>query len=158
MTSDPPLPCDMAAQQQVLAGKAAEKKNDPIKAMVAYARALELAPEHPVALSSAVAILERTQTSTYKPALAGLIRGVDERSSLVEVVSSAYDVYGAARTGDDSEAETKALGDYEKAVSGLLRTSLPINRLTDILAPKKGQKREAELKKLRTGFLSLLHT
>ncbi len=74
MTSDPPLPCDMAAQQQVLAGKAAEKKNDPLKAMVAYARALELAPEHPVALSSAVAILERTKTSAYKPVLARLIQ------------------------------------------------------------------------------------
>ena len=30
MTSDPPLPCDMAAQQQVLAGKAVEK-SDPMK-------------------------------------------------------------------------------------------------------------------------------
>ncbi len=73
MTSDPPLPCDMAAQQQVLAGKAVEK-SDPLKALVAYARALELAPEHRVALSSAVAILERTKTSTYKPALAELIQ------------------------------------------------------------------------------------
>lgn len=43
----------MAAERQVLAGKAAETKNEPLQAPVAYARFLKLAPEHPVALSSA---------------------------------------------------------------------------------------------------------
>ena len=63
----------MAAEQQLLAGKAAED-SDPLQALVAYARALELAPDHPVALPAAVAILERTRTSEHKPALAQLIR------------------------------------------------------------------------------------
>ncbi|MHC4698933.1 MAG: protein translocase subunit SecD, partial [Planctomycetota bacterium] len=87
-------------------------------------------------------------------ALNELVRGITERSELTESLQSAYDDYVAAGEGDDEAATETALAGYEEAITKLLSTSMPIARLTDILALDKGAKRDAELAKLRDEFPS----
>lgn len=85
---------------------------------------------------------------------AALGRGVTERAALIEALVSSYQAYRAVQEGDDPAATSKASADYEKDMAKLLRTSFPVNRLADVLESTKGDKREAELARMRTEFPS----
>ncbi len=82
-------------------------------------------------------------------ARAALERGVVERAPLSEAVEKAFDDYTAAEASGDDVRISETSTVYEDAMVELLGTSLPINRLTDILALGPGTKRQTELAKLR---------
>ena len=87
-------------------------------------------------------------------ALEGLVRGVTERAPLIAALESAYDEYLAAQDTDDA-ADTEAVSDaYEEAMSELLATSMPVVRLTDVLALDAEAERSEQLRKLREKFPS----
>ncbi|MCO6439070.1 MAG: protein translocase subunit SecD [Phycisphaerae bacterium] len=86
-------------------------------------------------------------------ALDGLVRDVDERKPLIDELKTAFDAYRAAQATGDPEATDAASQKYEVAMGRLLRTSLPVNRLTDILPLPEG-KRTEELDRLRGDFVS----
>ena len=81
--------------------------------------------------------------------LVDLERGITERKSLIEVLITAYDERRVAQEGGDSAAIETARETYEKAMADLLATSLPTVRFTDIVSLSPGDKRDAELNKLR---------
>lgn len=83
-----------------------------------------------------------------------LSRGVAERASLVEALAAADDERSSARETNDSTKIEAATQKYENAMADLLATSMPISRLTDVLALGAGKKRDAELDKLRAEFPS----
>ncbi len=86
--------------------------------------------------------------------LRDLARGVSERVSLIKILTTAFDEHRSAQKGDDPTAIKAASDKYEAAMSDLRATSMPLSRLTDILALPAGDKRDGELKKLRTEFPS----
>ncbi|MBI1827199.1 MAG: protein translocase subunit SecD [Planctomycetes bacterium] len=90
---------------------------------------------------------------TERPAkLAALVHGVPERKALSEAVAIAYDKYHAAQGSNDKPTIDSAAQEYEKSLSALLATSLPLSRLTDVLALQDSGRRTTELAKLRTEF------
>lgn len=86
--------------------------------------------------------------------LAGLERGVTERRSLIGTLVTAYDEQRAVQDSEDSAAVEAARETYEKAMADLLATSLPTGRFEDVVALPPGDKRDAELDKLRAEFPS----
>ncbi len=84
--------------------------------------------------------------------LSAVEHGVQERAPLVAALQSAFDAYTTAQAGGDAAAIATASADYEKAMSDLLATSLPVSRFNDVVALPTGEKRDAELEKLRTEF------
>jgi SecD/SecF fusion protein len=84
--------------------------------------------------------------------LENLIRSVPERKTLFEELVKAYDAQRSAEESGVSDAVESARDAYEKAISDLLATSLPILRLTDVLALTKGQRREEELARIRNQY------
>ena len=90
-----------------------------------------------------------------RPALLDTLkRGVTERTSLIEGLSSAFDASVATQPAGENAETQKASETYEQAMTALLATSLPIHRLSDVLALPEGEKRTSELEKLRTEFPS----
>jgi len=88
------------------------------------------------------------------PAVAALERGVKERKPLLDAVVTAFDAHSAAQVGGEAAAIATASAAYEKAISDLLATTLPLSRFNDVVALPTGEKRDAELQKLRTEFPS----
>jgi len=86
--------------------------------------------------------------------LAALKRGVNEREPLLKAVGETYAAYSAAQQGSDSTATSEAAKAYEEAMSKLLATSLPINRVNDVLALPIGDKRSEEFQRLANEFPS----
>ena len=87
-------------------------------------------------------------------ALAALIRGVPERTSLIETLAEAYAEHQASQESEDSEAQENASEAYEEAMSTLLATNIPINRFTDMLVLPRGEQRDMQLAKLRAEYPS----
>lgn len=88
-------------------------------------------------------------------AVDALAQGVQERKEPLAALVIAFDDYTTAQAGDDAAAQRAASDAYEKAVADVLVTSLPIDRLMDILALSAGKdRREKELQKLRDEFPS----
>ena len=86
--------------------------------------------------------------------LAALERGVKERTPLLDAAMNAFDAHTAAQVGGEAATITTASAAYEKAMSDLLATSLPVSRFNDVVALPTGEKRDAEVQKLRTEFPS----
>ncbi len=86
--------------------------------------------------------------------LAGLVRNAPERTPLFETLVAAFDEYQAAQGSDDLAVAEAAGAAYEEAMAAVLATSMPINRLTDVLALPQGDKRREEIDKLRDEFRS----
>ena len=84
--------------------------------------------------------------------LAALVRGIPERESLVSAVREAFDAYAAAPEDADPEGQEAASRSYEEALDKLLDTSMPITRLTDVLALGQGKKRDGEVARLKESF------
>ncbi|RME40620.1 MAG: protein translocase subunit SecD, partial [Planctomycetota bacterium] len=81
--------------------------------------------------------------------LEGLKRGVSARGPLIEKLTAAYDAYREAmKEGDEAKIKERSEA-YEAAMTELLDTCFPVQRLMDILESMQGEKREAELAKLR---------
>ncbi len=83
-----------------------------------------------------------------------LAYGVKERTPLLSAVSIAYAAHTTAQAGGNEAAMSAASAAYEKAMSDLLATSMPVSRFNDIVALSTGEKRDAELEKLRKEFPS----
>lgn len=83
-----------------------------------------------------------------------LVRGIAERRPLIESVATAYDEYTAAQSSGDSAVVQAASAKYEDAMRQLVATSLPSNRLRDVVAIPAGEARDRELAILRTGYPS----
>ncbi len=86
--------------------------------------------------------------------IAKLVKGVDERVPLIEKLQEAYRAFSAIDREADLAGSDTAKAGYEVAMSDLLATSMPINRLTDILSLKISPRRDTELEKLRAEFPS----
>ncbi len=84
-------------------------------------------------------------------ALRGLQRGIPGRAPLIDAVAGAAQGHREAEKGEASAAQA-ARDAYEKAISDLLTTSLPVGRLLDVLALPSGAKRDAELDKIRAQY------
>ena len=87
-------------------------------------------------------------------ALAALGRQIAERVPLLDSLTVAYDEYKSALDSEDLAAIESASESYEEAMAKVLATCLPINRFRDLLDLPEGEKREAELSKLRAEFPS----
>jgi SecD/SecF fusion protein len=87
-------------------------------------------------------------------ALAGLQRGVSEREPLLKAVATTYDEHKAAQTAGEAGAIAAKSAAYESALAELLATSLPVTRVNDVFSLPEGEKRDAELQKLRNEFPS----
>ncbi len=87
-------------------------------------------------------------------AMAGLVKGVSERTPLIENLQTAYTALSAIDSEEDLAGSDAAKAAYETAISELLATTMPVNRLTDILSLKVSPRRDAELDKLRKEFPS----
>ena len=85
-------------------------------------------------------------------ALTALVRGIPERGPLISAVSDASDARAAVPDDADPGVRETASKTYEEALDKLLDTSMPIIRLTDILALGQGNKRESALVKLMESF------
>lgn len=88
------------------------------------------------------------------PNMTKLQRGVKERDPLLKTVTEAYANYTTAQQGSDATIKESASAAYEDALSKLLATSLPPNRLSDVLALSAGDKRTDEMSKLGNEFPS----
>lgn len=86
--------------------------------------------------------------------LEALVRGIEERRALIDAAKSAYDEYTAAQGSSDSAALQAASQKYEEAIKQLVGTSLPVNRLRDVLAIPAGEARDRELATLRSTYPS----
>ncbi|MFQ5493976.1 MAG: hypothetical protein ACE5EX_01215, partial [Phycisphaerae bacterium] len=86
--------------------------------------------------------------------LDALIGGAPERRALLDALITAFDQHAQAQAGGDPGTIEPARQAYEKAMHDLLATSLPLRRLTDILALPPDERREAQLAKLRKEFPS----
>ncbi len=82
-------------------------------------------------------------------ALLRLQRGVTERQPLLKEVGQKFAEYTGAQQAGETAAIQSTSAAYEKALSELLATSMPATRVGDILALPPGDKRDAELQKLR---------
>ncbi len=80
--------------------------------------------------------------------LALLVRGVTERTALLDTLKAAYDATSEARATNDADAMAAASGTYEEAMSKLLDTNLEIGRFGDVLMLDNAKRREEELAKL----------
>jgi SecD/SecF fusion protein len=80
-----------------------------------------------------------------------LVRNVPSRKAQVEAVKAASDAYRTAQESGTSESAEAARATYEKAISDLLETSLPVKRLEDVLALAPNARAE-ELKTLAQQF------
>jgi SecD/SecF fusion protein len=87
-------------------------------------------------------------------AISSLVRGVEGRKELLDAVAEKYDALAAARDSDDGEQLDAASEAYEEAMEAVLATSMPVMRLSDILALPAGKARDTELDKLRAEFPS----
>jgi SecD/SecF fusion protein len=85
-------------------------------------------------------------------AFASVQKGVESREPLIAAVAAAAQSHREAKEKGETAAIDAASEGYEKAMSELLATSLPIGRLMDILALPKGDKRAKELAKLREQY------
>ncbi len=86
--------------------------------------------------------------------LQSLQRGHPARSEFLTRVASTYEQLQRVKSesGGDLAASEKASNDYEDAISELLATNLPFNRLTDVLSLPSGANRKEQIDKLRTEF------
>lgn len=80
--------------------------------------------------------------------LTKLVRGVAERTALLESLKVAYDANIEARATNDPDAMGQASAAYEEAMNQLLGTNLEIGRFGDILALRDEKRRTEELDKL----------
>ncbi len=80
--------------------------------------------------------------------IAELTRGVTERKAPMEALFAAHEAYLEVSEADDVALVESAKEEYEKAMTDVLLTNLPVNRFTDILALATGKKRDVELEKL----------
>jgi len=81
--------------------------------------------------------------------LAELVRGVPERSALLESVEEDYDAYNTAQGTKDPDAIAAASDAYEAAMDALMDTNLPVGRFTDVLTLRDKTRRDEEIAKLR---------
>jgi len=95
-----------------------------------------------------------TPAEQRESALSRLQRGVKEREPLLKAVGAAHDQYTTAQAGGDTGAITAASTAYEKAMSDLLTTSMPVTRANDVLSLADDEKRDAEMQKLHSEFPS----
>ncbi len=79
-----------------------------------------------------------------------LVRGVKERDERFKVLVPAYDAFHESQVGDDYDVETAARATYEDALANVLKTSMDLNRLKDVLALPSMTDRDIELAKLRS--------
>lgn len=86
--------------------------------------------------------------------LAALNRGIAERDALISPLRDSFDAYEQAKGSGDSASIDTASSEYEKAMGEFLATSMPLNRLTDILALDIGERRDGQLNILRGQFPS----
>ncbi len=84
--------------------------------------------------------------------ITALQRGHSGRAELLTTLTSAYDELQKARAAGDGGATETAAKTYEDAMSALLATNIPINRLTDVLALGSGETRKEQIEKLRSEF------
>jgi SecD/SecF fusion protein len=88
-------------------------------------------------------------------ALDALVRGVAERKPLLEELAKKYDAHTAAQVAGDDEATSKAANAYEEAMSAVLATNVPVNRIRDVFALPPGTRRQEELDRIRKEFPSV---
>ncbi len=86
--------------------------------------------------------------------LDALHRGITEREALVVTLRDAFDTYKNSEANSEAATIETASQEYETAMGALLATSMPINRLTDVLALPKSEKRDDLLDRLREEFPS----
>jgi SecD/SecF fusion protein len=86
--------------------------------------------------------------------LAALQRGVQERAPLIAAVADAFAAHTSAQAVGEASAIAAASAAYEKAMSDLLASVMPLSRFNDVVALPTGEKRNAEVQKLRTEFPS----
>ena len=86
--------------------------------------------------------------------LAALQRGVKERAPLIAAAADAFAAHTSAQAVGEASAITAASAAYEKAMSDLLASVMPLSRFNDVVALPTGEKRNAEVQKLRTEFPS----
>jgi SecD/SecF fusion protein len=85
-------------------------------------------------------------------ALDALVRGVNERKPLIEDLRMKYEAWVAAQAEGDASAISEASDAYETAISALLATNVPINRIRDVLALPSSERRQEELDRIRKEF------
>jgi len=86
--------------------------------------------------------------------LAALQRGVKERAPLIAAVADAFAAHTSAQAVGEASAIATASAAYEKTMSDLLASVMPLSRFNDVVALPTGEKRNAEVQKLRTEFPS----
>ncbi|MFH1107629.1 MAG: protein translocase subunit SecD [Planctomycetota bacterium] len=86
--------------------------------------------------------------------LAALQRGVKERAPLIAAVADAFAAHTSAQAVGEASAIAAASAAYEKAMSDLMASVMPLSRFNDVVALSTGEKRNAEVQKLRTEFPS----
>ncbi len=118
-----------------------------------YNKAIELLAEMHLSRFEVESALNASQDSR-EAALAKLVKGIDERVPLIEKLQEAYSTFSAMNREEDLAATESAKAAYEEAMSALLATSMPVNRLTDVLSLKIGPSRDKELEKLREEYPS----
>jgi len=84
--------------------------------------------------------------------LDALVRGVPERKPMIDALKTAYDEYSTAKSGTDPAITEKASKAYEDAMTAVLATNIPTQRVRDVMALPPGTRRNEELDRLRKEF------
>jgi len=87
-------------------------------------------------------------------ALDALVHGVAGRKALLDALAEKFDAYTAAQQSKDEDAVTAASDAYEQAMSAVLATNVPVNRIRDVLALPPSERRDQELERIRKEFPS----
>ncbi len=98
-------------------------------------------------------VLTRTGTER-ESALQTLVVGIEGRRTLLDETAKKFDEYTAAREAGDTAAQEVASKAYESAIAAVVATSLPVGRLSDVLALPAGARRDEEIDKLRKEYPS----
>ncbi len=84
-----------------------------------------------------------------------LAYGMADREALLDDLLTKYTAFEAQQASGETSAASTARQAYEAAMNKVLATSLPLSRLTDVLAlPIGDPKRDKELQRLRDAFPS----
>lgn len=116
-----------------------------------YNKALEKIEARNIArfeVEAALNLPEQERAAAFQ----ALVRNVPQRTALLEQVQTKFKEKVAAQTRGDTAAADAAVVAYEAAMTELVHTSLPVNRLTDVLALTDAKVRESELKRLRDEY------
>jgi len=84
--------------------------------------------------------------------IAELVHNVPQREQRLATLVEAYDKYQETRKGDDVDAEEAARAVYEAALDVVLQTSMPMGRVTDVLALSDEHMRSEQLGRLKAEF------